>query len=149
MSTIAPPGHRGLTSNEIMLALHAAHRGHPIAVSNKRDFLNLYTESDFIAVTMAGQIYEFEIKISRRDYAKDRLKLRNKIYAMETPGLRPNRFWYAAPPGVIALEELPPFAGLVELRDGSFASVRKAPLLHQGCHGVEILMRLARAMRNR
>ncbi len=145
----APPGHRGLTSNEILLALRRAHSKNPIAVANKRDFLNLFTESDFVTATMAGQIYEFEIKISRNDYTRDRLKLRNRIYAKEVPGLLPNRFWYVTPPGIVLTEELPSFAGLIELREGRLIPMRRAPLLHPECHGVTILMRLARAMRHR
>ncbi len=145
----APVGHRGLTSNEILLALRSAHWNNPIAVANKRDFLNLYTESDFVVATMAGQIYEFEVKVSRSDYAKDRMKLRNRIYSKQHPGLLPNRFWYVTPPGIVVTEELPSFAGLIELREGKLVPVRRAPKLHPECHGIEVLMRLARAMRSR
>lgn len=71
------------------------------------------------------------------------------IYAGEHPGDRPNRFFYATVPGIISESDLPEWAGWYELDGPLLALRRKAPLLHKGCHGVTILMRLARAMRHR
>lgn len=149
MTYPTPVGHRGLTTGELLGCLRALHCTSPIVVANKRDFLNLYTESDFVAATMAGQVYEYEIKVSRRDFLKDRLKLRNRIYTGEAPGLRPNRFWYVTPDAILTAEDIPSFAGWLVLRNGVLEQVRRAPLLHRDCHGVTVLMRLARAMRER
>lgn len=146
---MSPEGNRGLTSNELMECLRSMHSKAPIAVANKRDFLNLFTESDFVTATLAGQIYEYEIKVSRRDFIKDRLKLRNRIYAGEVPGRKPNRFWYVTARGIVTAEDIPSFAGWMEWQEGKLVQMRRSPLLHSGCHGVEVLMFLARAMRNR
>lgn len=125
------------------------HSDAPILVERKRDFLNLYTESDVVVATMAGQVIEYEIKVSRADYVRDRFKLRNKIYSGEQPGDRPNRFYYATLAGIITEADLPAWAGWYEFVDGKLTLRRKAPKLHRDCHGVTILMRLAAAMRRR
>jgi hypothetical protein len=136
-------------SGDLLGALREMHAGDPIFVERKRDFLNLYTESDAVAATMAGQVIEYEIKVSRSDYVRDRYKLRNKIYSGEKPGDRPNRFYYATSVGIITEADLPEWAGWFELLAGKLTLRRKAPRLHKDCHGVTVLMRLAAAMRKR
>ena len=136
-------------SSELLSALRLMHSGAPILVERKRDFLNLYTESDVVVATMAGQVIEYEIKVSRADYVRDRFKLRNKIYSGEKPGDRPNRFYYATLAGIITEADLPPWAGWYEFVDGKLTLRRKAPKLHRDCHGVTVLMRLAAALRRR
>jgi hypothetical protein len=138
-----------LVSGDLLGALREMHAGDPIFVERKRDFLNLYTESDAVIATMAGQVIEYEIKVSRADYVRDRFKLRNKIYSGEKPGDRPNRFYYVTPPAIITEADLPAWAGWYELLRGTLTLRRKAPKLHKDCHGVTVLMRLARAMRKR
>lgn len=142
--TVPPP-----TADTVFAALRLHHAGDPIYVERKRDFLNLFTESDAVAATMAGQVIEYEVKVTRSDFIRDRLKRRNRIYGGEHPGDRPNRFYYATTPGIITEADLPAWAGWYEL-DGPLLTLRrKAPKLHADCHGVTILMRLARAMRAR
>jgi hypothetical protein len=143
------PGARYRTAQELVGCLHAMHAASPIAVTEKRDFLNMYCDADFVAVTMAGQVYEYEVKISRSDFLKDASKRRHKIYTGLQEGLRPNRFWYVAPTGLLATEDIPAFAGWIECVDGKLEQRIRAPLLHRECHGVTILLRLARAMRER
>lgn len=138
----------GKASNLLSL-IRDMHASDPIFVERKRDFLNLFTESDAVAATMAGQVIEYEIKISRADYMRDRFKLRNKIYAGEKYGERPNRFYYATAAGIITEQDIPSWAGWLELDGGKLTLRRKAPKLHKDCHGVTVLMRLARSMRKR
>ena len=149
----SPPSEDGsgmLRSGDLLGALREMHAGDPIFVERKRDFLNLYTESDAVIATMAGQVIEYEIKVSRADYVRDRHKRRNKIYSGEYPGMLPNRFYYVTPPDIITEADLPAWAGWYELLTrGTLTLLRKAPKLHKDCHGVTVLMRLARAMRKR
>ena len=144
-----PPNAVPGTSEALLKALREMHAGDPIFVERKRDFLNLYTESDAVAATMAGQAIEYELKVSRADFVRDRLKRRNRIYSGELPGLRPNRFYYVTPSGIIGEDDLPAWAGWLELCGGKLVRRRRAPKLHRDCHGVTVLMRLAVAMRNR
>lgn len=148
------PGMRGATCNELLLCLHTMFppARAPIVVERKINLLNLYTESDFVVVTMAGQIYEFEVKVSRRDFLKDADKLRNKIYSNDPSvraGRKPNRFWYVTSPGIVTTDDIPSFAGWFEWSDGKLLQRRSAPLLQRECHGLQVILYLARAMRNR
>lgn len=56
---------------------------------------------------------------------------RIKIHDLQKK-LLPNRFYYATPEGLIKPEELPPYAGLIELPEGGYANYKKkAPVLHK------------------
>lgn len=135
----------------ILAALRALHSRDPIFVERKRDFLNLFTESDAVAASMAGQVTEYEIKVSRADFGRDRFKRRNRIYSGELPGVLPNRFYYATAADIITDGDVPSWAGWMEFdhERQEFVVRKKAPRLHRECHGVVVLMRLARAMRRR
>lgn len=46
--------------------------------------------------------------------------------------LCPNRFYYACPPGIIKIEDLPPYAGLIHVKDQEDATIiKQAPFLHK------------------
>jgi len=45
--------------------------------------------------------------------------------------LCPNRFYYACPPGIIPVEELPPYAGLIHVENDSGIMVKQAPFMHK------------------
>lgn len=135
------------------------HSSHESQVPN----IYLYAwESDFISVTRAGLVHEFEIKISRADFKNDFKKddkhlslhsgccplswheyppaLRNtalcepdKLERKETkPTKRPNYFWYVCPPGIIPLDDVPKYAGLI-YTDAYYQvePLRAAPRLHK------------------
>jgi hypothetical protein len=45
----------------------------------------------------------------------------------------PNRFYYCAPEGIIPRDQVPHYAGLLEIEwDNTARVVKKAPLLHHG-----------------
>lgn len=136
-------------TQDILAALRRRHAKDPIFVERKRDFLNLFTESDAVVATMAGQLIEYEVKATRSDFSRDAHKLRNRIYAGLQPGGRPNRFYYATARGIIDETCVPAWAGWYELIDGELVLRRKAPRLNKEVHDTVILLRLARAMRRR
>lgn len=92
-------------------------------------------ECDLVEITPAGFWREYEIKVTRADFRADRLKgpdLRTVVIrrsmgktletqpkwerlAQSDPS-GPNAFWFVAPEGVIPRDELPPWAGLIEMR---------------------------------
>ncbi len=92
-------------------------RGHDMCAPNIHLFTN---ESDFVTVTRAGYLHEYEIKLTRSDYKRDRKKLRHKHLSGEMD-LRwtgkPAQFWFVTPPELIDLDELPEYAGLIEIAD--------------------------------
>lgn len=112
-------------------------------------------EADLWCVSKAGYAHEYEIKLTRSDFKADadktdRTKLRpewdeklerriwrrgqgeNK-YARLEAGEGPRRFFYLVPDGLLTVDDLPKFAGLVTFTTGrwwKFRIVRAAPSLH-------------------
>ena len=90
-------------------------------------------EADMIAITKAGLVTEFEVKVTVADFRADKLKIEKHIclqntFATKRPAdmprlmtgwareaLVPNRFVYAMPEEVAAkvIDEIPPYAGLL------------------------------------
>lgn len=122
-------------------------RWHFLSPSTVRYHINgLYTfshtwESDFLALTKSGYLYEGEVKISRSDFKADFKKeqkhtlLKESYEKLEgTEGkLRPHYFFYAVPEGLISAEEVPEYAGLVYMVNHFpyWKWVKQAPQLHK------------------
>lgn len=89
-----------------------------------RVYPNIYLgkwEADILEITKAGYLYEFEVKISRRDFKIDASKTetygrRRRKYDVLKAGERVNYFSYIVPEGLIAPEEVPEWAGLIYAR---------------------------------
>lgn len=107
--------------------------------SNLRYILkNLYVfgwESDLLFLSTSGIWTEIEIKVSRADFLAD---LRNKTEKHEIlkdtqNRMKPNRFFYAVPEGLVQPEEVPEYAGLIWVTEWfSVQTVIKiAPQLHR------------------
>ena len=136
------------------------------AESTKKYVLeNLYVfswESDKLIETRSGLFYEFEIKISRSDFKND-FKKKDKHIILEggkthlpifetlnpiyqkmyeknyvvSNFKKPNYFYYAVPDGLITVDEVPEYAGLIYIipDDGEyhftwFRIAKQAPKLH-------------------
>ena len=120
----------------------------------KRDW-----ESDFFVQKQNGYCYEFEVKISRSDFFADRKKVDKhmilehgkfiqqgsiwnpdhtsnedrwiKTEKEQEHTMRPNKFYYVVPSGMITINELPSYAGLMSYDNGSISSVKEAPFIHK------------------
>lgn len=68
------------------------------------------------------ELYGFEVKVSRADWIRE---LRNPQKS-EQLAMRCHRWWIVAAPEVVAVSELPPSWGLIELRSGKLHDVRQA-----------------------
>jgi len=107
--------------------------------TKKYDLFNLFVyqwESDYLAITRSDIVYECEIKISKQDFLNDSKK-RNKHLIIEgnVAGIlrdtdRPNYFYYAVPDGLIKVDEVPDYAGLVYVNPGYIKIVKQAPKQH-------------------
>jgi hypothetical protein len=110
-------------------------------------------ECDVFEITKAGYFREYEVKVSRGDFFADARKTRevfprgwgqpstfeNKHELLSQRSLRgPSQFWFCTPPGLLAVEEVPEWAGLIEVKDHGEGSrprfwpreIKKAPRLH-------------------
>lgn len=141
-----------MTSKQIERAviLNLAERAFPIYLTNYSN--RGFSDADIFGITKAGQMYEFEIKVSRSDFLAD---FKNKTYKHhkllnreaintyrkwkngkqtdETYDLitLPNRFYFACPLGLINKNELPNYAGLIYIeRDNKYIEIKSAPILH-------------------
>ena len=128
------------------------------SIKYRTENLSIYAwESDSLAVTKSGYVYEYEIKISRADFKNDfkHKKMKHQllegtyvITGFETVGDgkmrlndRPNYFFYVVPEGLITVEEVPDYAGLIYIKpiynyDGTIrwyntVVVKEAPKLHK------------------
>lgn len=106
-------------------------------------------ESDIWIMTKSGYAYEVEIKISRNDFKNDFRNKKNKHLLLESKVTaenkrRPNYLYYSVPEGLISVEEVPEYAGLlyiVPLSDtyNRVDVVRKAPQIHKDKADIEFL----------
>lgn len=115
-------------------------------------------ECDLFELTAAGFFREFEVKLTRADFLADRRKSRGAGRWLQDGGRHrrerveekhtllsqgdprgPTQFWYVAPAGLLLPEDLPAWAGLIELQERSGpaawrwlpSQVRPAPRLHR------------------
>lgn len=92
---------------------------------------NMYVftwESDVLILTKSHYWYEIEIKVSRADFKND-LKHKSKKHMLLSDAdstIKPNYFYYAVPAGLISVEEIPPYAGLIYMH-GSRPEIVKPP----------------------
>lgn len=104
-------------------------------------------EADLLVTTRRGLVEEYEIKMSRSDWQAELKEMRRqavpytrkawraaKLSGSGSLGDRPNYFWLAAPPDVIAPDDVPSWAGYVVLHDvmaiHGAEVVKRAPRLH-------------------
>ncbi len=142
-----------------------------------------YSESDLASMTKSGIGHEFEIKVTRSDWLSEHRKVNgtdrcSKLYRAnqlrnakaiaelvvegstmrcdkgmyhDRPG--PNYFWIVAPPGVVKEEEIPDYAGYLEVvpdKRGTHGydikKVKRAPMLHRKKQFMKQRMALARGL---
>lgn len=103
--------------------------------------LHIYDwESDFLAITRSLYAYEVEVKMSKQDFFNDFKK--DKKHKVLKDGIikaggvisyPPNYFYYACPPNMIDVSEVPSYTGLiyVDVSKNRKNIVKAAPLIHR------------------
>lgn len=88
-------------------------------------------EADLWVVTKAMYAAEFEIKLTLADFRADQRKARKHRELPDRDRRRgPTRFFYVVPAGLVSYDDVPPYAGLIYVRDqGSLKTIRNAPRL--------------------
>lgn len=101
------------------------------------NFFYGHNECDVFKITGNDYIVEYEIKISRSDFFADLKKinregLKHDSLATGEGKYCPNRFFYVVPENLIALDEVPKYAGLLYFDGAAFFTVaRNARMLHK------------------
>lgn len=116
-------------------------------------------ESDFFLIQKSsGYCYEIEIKISKSDFKNDIKKVdkhsiiktglykeRRGKYDLNASGereltytytdkpwkLRPNKFYYCVPDGLIDVKDIPEYAGLQYVSKNRITTIKEAPFIHK------------------
>jgi len=123
-----------LTSKDIIKSLRLRFINHKYIINNAYIF---EWESDFFSVSESGYVYEIEIKVTRGDFKDDFNKTSKHMLLSESKDTknnikRPNKFFYAAPKGLLNTIEIPEYAGLIEVESISELKITKeAPFLHR------------------
>lgn len=107
------------------------------------------SECDVISISKSNYIYEHEVKISRSDFkadfkkekhklmterksTKERLIKENNQMIKDIWYLTSNYFYFVVPDGLISIEEVPEYAGLIYVSENlEFNILKKAPLIHK------------------
>lgn len=132
---------KNLTTNKMTVSLqrHLWGQGQSFVV---KGFTYQNSEMDIMSLSN-DFLTEYEIKSCRHDYVKDfgkmifRGSMPSSKHAMMKAGKSiVNRFYYVCPPGLIDLDHLPDYAGLIYFEDPTpsghlcFKMIKDAPLLH-------------------
>lgn len=131
---VADINQNGLTSKDIVRALRLLFFSHKYVINNAYIF---DWESDFFSVSESGYVYEIEIKVTRSDFKDDFnktdkhliLESRSEINSLK----KPNKFFYAAPKGMLKTIEIPEYAGLIEVESPDIMPIvaKNANFLHR------------------
>lgn len=131
---ISSNGKDTITSKDIVAALSNLFINHKYVINNAYIF---DWESDFFSVSESGYVYEVEIKVTRGDFKDDFNKTAKHTLLESTDSdinlNRPNKFFYAAPKGLLNTIEIPKYAGLIEIDSlENMPTISKnAPFLHR------------------
>lgn len=118
--------------------------GHPIVCHNVNSLL--VGQQDMISVNGRGMLIEYEIKISRADFKRDAKKGKGETFTSLVRNLSsfmpepcdvdrvPNQFYYVVPAGLIGGNEVPNYAGLIEIANDKMAIMITAPFIHKVKH---------------
>ena len=89
-------------------------------------------ECDVWVVTKSWYVREYEIKVSRGDYAADRDKADKHANLSNGCFRGPCQFWYVCPQDVLRSSDMPEWAGLIYADDSVRGiEVKRAPRLHK------------------
>jgi hypothetical protein len=121
-----------------------------------------YAESDVISISNSDYVYEFEVKVSKADFKKDFTKVIKHRYLNEThqKGIHkkyrtkkvnrvPNYFYYVCPFGLISIDQIPEYAGLIYVENNILEIIKKAPILHKERATIKLLKRVSRTLTER
>lgn len=109
-------------------------------------------EADVLVLRKTGVSLEYEVKVSRADFRADFRKLLKHRQLSKGNRQGPQHFSYACEPGLIGLDDLPDYCGLVHISRGRaypgeliVTVLRAAPRLHKFEH-VGIHERICRSL---
>lgn len=104
-----------------------------------------FFKPDILIITKSRFAIDIEIKISRADFKADFKKETKHLYLKDKLG-KESYFYYAVPKGLVSIEEIPTYAGLIYVNVESVEIVKKAPLLSKHKIDDSIILSIANAL---
>ena len=102
---------------ELLIGKTQVLKGHSPVCRSVKSLLSFW-EHDVISLSGNGMLYEFEVKISRSDFLKEKnKKYKWECYQLPLTDKCPNYFFYVCKEGLIKESEIPEFAGLIYVID--------------------------------
>lgn len=106
-------------------------------------------ECDVLTVTKSGYATEWELKISRSDFKADFKKPKHRQFEKGKGGMI-KHFYYVVPEGLVSVDEIPTYAGLMYVRKKDdkrwLIQVKQAPKLQCKKLNQKTIRRLYRSM---
>jgi hypothetical protein len=118
-----------MTAKEIQKHLVEKYHDKEICLSNF--YMGLW-EADVFRLHDNGHYTEYEVKISRSDFFADFKKKRSKKLKHEEiqKGKRCNKFYFVVPEGLVKVEEVPVYCGLIYCTSVGLITKRRAKQIH-------------------
>ncbi len=81
-------------------------------------------EADILSINKTAFLHEFELKISRQDFLKDKSKTKWQFYESNSK-YSPNYFWYVCPKDMIDANEIKDYQGLIYYEKSGVYEIKK------------------------
>lgn len=104
-----------------------------------------FFKPDILIITKSRLAIDIEVKISRADFKADFKKEIKHLYLKDKLG-RESYFYYAVPKGLVSVEEVPTYAGLIYVDGEIIEIVKKAPLLSKEKIDDSIVLSIANSL---
>ena len=116
-----------MTAQEIQTAIIKQFHDKDLCMPN---FYHGLWECDVFRLQPNGYIIEYEVKVSKSDFLADFKKKRSGIekHKQIEKGGRCNRFYFVAPQGLVTVEDIPPYCGLIVYEGGELKTLKRAKL---------------------
>src|ERR1700749_2132849 len=93
-------------------------------------------EADYFSISTSNYTYEIEIKLSKSDFKadfkKDKHTLFKSVQENKSKARKlPHKFFYACPPNLIDVKDIPKYAGLLYVDYYKVETIKEAPFLHK------------------
>jgi len=107
-------------------------KNHPVTIDNCGACT--VGKADLLSVTKARLVHEFEVKCSVTDFKREFENKDTKHDRLDRADNRlmslPNYFWFATPPTLLELDDIPGYAGFMLVDDDGCSVEKDAPRIH-------------------
>lgn len=100
---------------------------------------------DILIITKSKLAIDIEVKISRADFKADFKKSTKHLYLKDKLG-KESYFYFAVPKGLVSVDEIPSYSGLIYVDGGNVEIIKKAPILSKQKVDDSIILSIANSL---